>query len=347
MLDDLKIIHQRDPSDALGVAEKQAAQYEHNFGFNWTPDVPVKEVMVAGMGGSGLAARAYRTIPGLHVPFEIIQDYELPDWTSAHTLLVCSSYSGNTEEVVSVLQSALDSKRPYERPMIVVVASGGTLLKIAQANGLPCITLPKDYQPRYTFGFQYRALAEIFQASGLHDNFLPILEQAAADLPAQIAHYVPTVATTHNQAKQIALECMGKSVVVYASTVFEPAAYKWKISFNENAKHIAWCGTYPEFNHNEFLGWSEQPEYKPYMLINLSSDLDHPRIGKRYEVSERLLSGRKPAAYAVTATGETRLAQMLQLIALGDYVSMYLAILANIDPTPVDLVEKLKVKMME
>src|SRR6266581_3575150 len=145
MLDDLKMIHERDAQDALGIAEKQAAQYEHNFAFDWSPTEEIHNVVVAGMGGSALAAKAFKVTPGLPLPFEVVQDYDLPGYVGQNTLLICSSYSGNTEETVSVLEAALGD-RQNPRPMIVVVASGGKLQEIAVANGLPFVQLPGGYQ---------------------------------------------------------------------------------------------------------------------------------------------------------------------------------------------------------
>jgi glucose/mannose-6-phosphate isomerase len=140
---------------------------------------------------------------------------------------------------------------------------------------------------------------------------------------------------------------MGKSVVVYAGPTLVAAGYKWKISFNENAKQIAWFGVYPEFNHNEFIGWSEQPEHKPYAVIDLRSSFDHPRVTARFELSDRLLSGKRPAVHVVEAQGDTALAQALWASMLGDFVTIYTALLAGQDPAPVDLVEKFKKKLAE
>jgi glucose/mannose-6-phosphate isomerase len=121
-----------------------------------------------------------------------------------------------------------------------------------------------------------------------------------------------------------------------------PAAYKWKISFNENAKNIAWCNQFSEFNHNEMLGWSAQPVDKPYGIIELQSKFEHQRILKRYEITNRLLSGQWPQPHIIEAQGETILEQILWTIALGDFTSIYLALLNGINPTPVELIEKLK-----
>ncbi len=341
MLDDLKLIHERDAQDALGIAEKQWQQYSKDFGFSWQPPRPVHGIVVAGMGGSGLAAKLVQSWPGVPIPYEVTQTYELAEHADQFTLLVISSYSGNTEEVLSVFERAM--ARPEDiRPMIVIIASGGKLLELANANQLPFVQLPVGYQPRMTVGFQLRALLEIIESTRVVQGSLGQLTAASEWLHGQMDTWLPTIATKDNRAKQIALDVIGKSVVVYAGPKLFPAAYKWKISFNENAKHIAWCNQYSEFNHNEFLGWSKQPVDKPYAVIELRSSLEHPRIQKRFEVSERLLSGLRPSPIVVEPQGENLLEQLMWAIALGDFVTLYTAILNGINPTPVDLIERLK-----
>jgi glucose/mannose-6-phosphate isomerase len=135
---------------------------------------------------------------------------------------------------------------------------------------------------------------------------------------------------------------IGKSVVVYGGPKLWPAAYKWKISFNENSKQVAWAGAIPEFNHNEFIGWSKQPHDKPYAVVDLRSHLEHERVQKRFEVTERLLSGLRPAPHVVQAQGATLLEQLLWTVAFGDFVSLYTGILNGLNPAPVELVEKFK-----
>ena len=138
---------------------------------------------------------------------------------------------------------------------------------------------------------------------------------------------------------------MGKTPVVYAGSKMSSIGYKWKISFNENAKNVAFCNEVPEFNHNEFIGWTSHPIEKPFAVIDLVSKFEHPQILKRFEVSDRLLSGQRPHAITVNLEGETPLHQMLWGCILGDFVSIYLAILNGVDPTPVPAVEKLKVEL--
>jgi len=134
-------------------------------------------------------------------------------------------------------------------------------------------------------------------------------------------------------------------VVIYAGPLMAPVAYKWKISFNENAKHIAWCGYYSEFNHNEFIGWSQQPIDKPYTIIELRSNLEHPRIQQRFVLSDRLLSGKRPEPIVVDVQGKSIIEQMLFGVMLGDFVTLYCAIASGIDPAPVELVEKFKLML--
>jgi glucose/mannose-6-phosphate isomerase len=341
MLDDLKYIHEKDAQDALGVAEKQWQQYKHDFKFQWQPPRMTPEIVVAGMGGSGLAAKVIKSWPGVPANYEVVQEYDLPEYANQFTLLVCSSYSGNTEEILSVLDRAM--ARPEDiRPMIVVVASGGKLLEAAQAHDLPHIQLPGGLQPRMTLGYQMRALLEIFEQSGKLTGALGQLDDAADWLKDQMSDWLPQVPTAKNPAKQLAQELMGKSPVIYAGPKLFPAAYKWKISFNENAKNVAWCSQIPEFNHNEFLGWTSHPTEKPYAIVDLRSNLEHERVQKRFEVSDRLLSGKRPAAHVVNAEGDTLLKQLLWTIAFGDFVTLYVALLNGLNPTPVELIEKLK-----
>lgn len=150
-----------------------------------------------------------------------------------------------------------------------------------------------------------------------------------------------------NEAKRLAQECIGLSPVIYGGPVLYPVAYKWKINFNENAKSVAWCNQFPEFNHNEFIGWSSHPVDKPYRIIFLHSSFDDRHVAKRFDVTEKLLSGKWPHPTEVEAVGDTRLRQVLWMILLGDFVSIYTAILNNVDPTPVALVEKLKKELAE
>ncbi|MGB4759474.1 MAG: bifunctional phosphoglucose/phosphomannose isomerase [Candidatus Saccharimonadales bacterium] len=338
MLDDLKLIHERDVQDALGVNEKQWQQLEVVFDVPFTAKEPIQNVVLAGMGGSALSALIVQSWPGVKVPFEISRQYDIPGFVGPNTLFIAYSYSGNTEETLEAL-----TKAQQANAQIVIVAAGGKLEESAKAGGYPFYKLPKVSQPRYAALMGVTALVELLVSAGLLSaESLAELRSQATWLKEKTNAWLPTVPTSDNYAKQIAQEVIGKSVVVYAGPKLAPAAYKWKISFNENAKHVAWWNQYPEFNHNEFLGWTKQPQDKPYCVIDLRSSLEHPRVLKRFEVSERLLSGLRPSPLVVTPEGETLLQQLLYMIALGDFVSLYTALLNGLNPTPVDLIETFK-----
>jgi glucose/mannose-6-phosphate isomerase len=337
MLDDLKCIHERDAQDALGIAEKQSKQLLEQYNVPEKTHQDVDNIVLGGMGGSALGALIAQTWPGFNVPFEIVRSYSLPAYVGKGTLFIASSYSGNTEETLSALAEA-----EQRGASIVVISSGGALAEIAKAKNYWLLELPSGLQPRHAVFYSLKALLTVTDAFKVTEGKAAELATKAEFLHTAVQSWLPTVPTDKNLAKQIALECIGKSVVIYGGTLTFPAAYKWKISFNENAKHVAWCNQYSEFNHNEFIGWTKQPVDKPYTVIDLRSNLEHPQIQKRFEVSAKLLSGVRPDPIVVRPEGETILEQLLWAIALGDFVTLYTALLNGINPTPVDLIETLK-----
>jgi glucose/mannose-6-phosphate isomerase len=338
LLDDLKYIHQRDGADALGIAERQAGQLTYKFD---KPDItgPFDNVVYAGMGGSALAALLSRTWPGYNLPFEISRQYHIPAYVSDKTLFIACSYSGNTEETLSALAEA-----EGKGAKIVIIAAGGKLEEIAGAKSYPFLKVPKAEQPRYAVFYNLVALLTVLEAAGLVDeaDISAQLADAAAFLADAAKAWTATVPTAQNEAKKLALEMAGKSPVIYGGPLMAPVAYKWKISFNENAKNVAWWNEFPEFNHNEMIGWSSHPIEKPYAVVDLRSNLEHERVQKRFEVSERLLSGLRPAPHIVNVQGKNLLEQLVWAVAYGDFVTIYTGLLNNVDPAPVELVEKFK-----
>lgn len=338
MLDDLKYIHQRDKSDALGIAEKQWQQLKQVYQLDLKHS-GIKNIVFAGMGGSALAAVISKSWPGYKLPFEIVRTYQIPAYVNENTLFIASSYSGNTEETLASLKQAEE-----KGAQIVIITSGGKLHEIAEAKEYPFELLPDAGQPRFGAFYSLKALVTILEKAGFVDSNSAdsSLNEAAEFLKTNIEAWRPDVPTKSNVAKQIALELVGKAPVIYGGTKMFPVAYKWKISMNENAKNIAWCNEFPEFNHNEFLGWSSHPLDKPYKPVFLQSSFDHPQVTKRFEVTKKLLSGRMPEPIIIQAKGDNLLEHLVWTTALGDFVSLYLALLNNLDPTPVDLIEKLK-----
>lgn len=341
MLDDLKYVSQRDGSDALGVAAKTPTQLRHSFGVSVDTN-GVDNIVFAGMGGSALAANLFMGWTSPNIPFVVARQYDIPGFVSGSTLFIASSYSGNTEETLSALHHA-----KTRGAQIVVLSSGGKLAEMARAEGYRLFELPGGLQPRMAVFYSFRALAELFENLGAMSGLVPQLEAAAEYLDSAVVNWLPDVATLKNQAKEIAEEISGKTPVIYAGPRLSAVAYKWKISFNETSKNLAFYNQWPEFNHNEFMGWTSHPVEKPFAPIELISSFEHERVLKRFAISNRLLSGKMPHPLEIQAEGDTLLAQMLWMVLLGDFVSIYLALINNVDPTPVDLIEKLKTELSQ
>ena len=337
MLDDLKYIHQKDADDALGVVGKQWEQLKHTYEIDLSRFKDIQNVVLAGMGGSSLPAVFLRSWPGTSVPFEIVRDYQLPDYINEHTLFISSSYSGNTEETLAALAAA-----EKQGAQIAVIAAGGKLAEQAASKDYPTFTIPSGIQPRMSSFYFLAAFVQLLEPLGLTQKGSGEELTEVADWLKDQNEWQVGVPVSKNSAKKLALDLVGKSVVVYSGPKLFPAANKFKICINENAKNVAWVNQYPELNHNEFIGWSSHPIDKPYAVVEIRSDLEHPRVQKRFEVTERLLSGKRPAPQVIVPKGETLIKQLLWTANFCDYASLYLALLNGLNPTPVDLVEKLK-----
>lgn len=342
MLDDTNVLKQRDRSDALGVA----ASLHHQVSY----DCPLAHVshdgreltsvVIAGMGGSALAADVLKVLvrDTFAVSLEVVKGYDLPRYAVKSTLVIASSHSGNTEETVSCLEQAIE-----RGCQLAVTSTGGKLKDIADQHDILYAPIPHDTQPRMGMIYNLRALIRILIEFGLVDKRL-YSDMAATEnwLAKESDLWTSDMPTERNYAKQLALIAVGKTPVFYGGSLMSPVAYKWKISWNENAKNVAFWNYLPEFNHNEFLGWTSHPVEKPFAVFDLVSELEHPRVLKRFALSDKLLSGRRPKATVVPIEGDTLLKQMLWGCILADFVSIYVAVLNGVDPTPVDLIEKFK-----
>lgn len=339
ILDNQNIVDQRDPDGAYKVIANEWQQLTDDFKIEQAKDVlPVQKVVVAGMGGSALAADLAKDWLDFEVPYEVVKDYDIPAYVDEHTLFIANSFSGNTEETLEALDKAMQ-----RGAQVIAIGKGGKLLDVARERDIPFVTLVWDYQPRMGMFFHLRALVQVLVTYGVVER-AKLEEMAAVGswLQQETAHWEQAVPGYENLAKQLAVRCAGKTPLIYAGDHAGSLAYKWKISFNENSKNVAFTNEFPEFNHNELTGWGSHPVEKPFAIINLRSSFDHPRITRRFEVTEKLLSGLRPAAKNVDLQGDTKIAQLLWGCVLADFVSVYLGILNGVNPMRVELVEKLK-----
>lgn len=345
ILDNNNVITQRDPAGALEVIAHQYAQAQsdatvHNAEHD---NREISAVVVTGMGGSALAALLAKTLltKELAVPFEVVRGYALPGYVNEHTLVIASSYSGNTEETLSALRQATE-----KGAQLAILASGGTLLKTATTNAIAHVVLPTGSQPRMGTIAGLRGVFALLQNFGvIEPHWVDDVAHLANWLKEETAKWTPEVATEYNYAKQLALQAIGSTPIFYGSPLTAPLAYKWKISWNETAKNIAFWNEFPEFNHNEFMGWVSHPVEKPFTVFDILSPFDTPRIQQRFALTDKLLSGKRPQARTIELKGESLLAQLLWGAILADFASTYAAILNHVDPTPVALIEKLKTEL--
>jgi len=342
MLDDINVLRQRDPNGALEIASLQYKQASFNVELQnvENDNRPINNVVVAGMGGSALAALLVKSWlkSEMSLPIEVVRSYDLPMYVDSNTLVIVSSYSGNTEESISCLEQA-ESKGAQ----VAIIASGGRLIGHADQNQTTFALLPADMQPRMAVIYNLCALVVLLAnfkviSNGKINEIASLTEW----LRIQSSKWASDVDTNNNYAKQLALQAVGKTAVFYGGTLTAPVAYKWKISWNENAKNVAFWNEYPECNHNEFIGWTSHPVEKPFAIFDIVSSFEHPRILKRFEISDRLLSGQRPKSTIINLEGQSVIEQLLWGSILADYVSIYLAILNNVNPMPVLLIEKLK-----
>lgn len=345
MLDDINVIKQYDPGDVLsGVLNiPEQARYEVvvHEGSNQRRDF--KNIVIAGMGGSALAADMVRVLTAgwLHLPLEVVKGYDLPGFVGEETLVIAVSHSGNTEETLSCYRQALDKKS-----CLAVMSTGGELIKRANNDNITYAQIPAGAQPRMSTVYHLRGLLKLLQHFWVIDGDLYNQVAGSADwLEGEISHWTPAVPEKNNLAKQIAKMTIGKTLVIFGGELTWPLAYKWKISWNESAKNLAFSNQYPEFNHNEFIGWSSHPVEKPFTVFDIRSNLERARIRERMELSDRLLSGKRPKAHVLELQGNTLMQQLLWGLVLADAASIYTAILNCVNPEPVHLIEKLKAEL--
>ena len=345
VLDNPAIVAQKDPAGALAIAagQFQQASFDAEVQNSDNDGRELNGVVIAGMGGSALAALMANVWlkDVLKVPFVIVRNYELPNWANANTLVIASSYSGNTEETVSVLAQAQE-----RGAQVSIIASGGKLIDSATTENIAYVSLPTGLQPRMAVIYNLRALASLLETFGLIENKSQELADLSDWLEAESAAWGIDVPTDDNYAKQIAELAVGKTPVFYGGALTAAIAYKWKISFNETSKNLAFWNEFPEFNHNEFMGWTSHPVEKPFVVFDLLSSFEHPQILKRFEISDRLLSGLRPKANTIQLKGDSVIAQLLWGAILADFSSIYTAYLNGVDPTPVVLIEKLKKELV-
>ena len=288
-------------------------------------------LVVCGMGGSGVGADLAAAILGGRGrrPIRSVRDYELPPWIDAETLVLCASYSGDTEETLACFEAAGARGAPR-----VAVTTGGALAAAARAAGVPVIGVPSGFQPRAAIAYMIVAALECATAAGAGPSLRAELEAAAGALLTRAAEWGPE-GPDDSLPKQLARRLHGRIPVVFGGGSTVPVAVRWKTQVNENAEAAAFHAALPEADHNEICAWPGDGRMLAIMLANPESPA---RLRLRFELTAEVVGDSE----LLSAEGDSQAERLLSLVLLGDLVTVYLAVLYGRDPVPVAAIERFK-----
>jgi glucose/mannose-6-phosphate isomerase len=326
----------RQCKDAAALVRKHSLPHDYRG---------AESIVILGLGGSAIGGDLVCTLiqDECSVPVLVNRAYDLPAFVSDRTLVLASSYSGNTEETLSAFRQALD-----RGAMCLAITTGGQLAEICKSEHLPLITFDYRSQPRAALGYSFMILFLVLQKLGYVSDKPRQLEDATASLELLGAQLAPQVPQADNPAKQLARRLEGKLPVFYGAGHLSEVARRWKCQLNENSKSWAFWEVVPELNHNAVAGYEFPGSLAPFLrVLMLASDLYHPRFQARLEITGEILSQRGIAHETIQVQGKSRFSQLLWAIHFVDYVSYYLAALNGVDPTPVDSIVYLKQRLAE
>jgi glucose/mannose-6-phosphate isomerase len=305
----------------------------------------INKVLVIGMGGSAMGGDLVRSLvaPKARVPIIVHRGYDLPAFVDDKTLVIISSYSGNTEETLSGFSQALETGAKK-----LAITTGGKLKKLADENSIPVLTFKYRSQPRAALAFSFLPILYFMQKLGVVGDKSAEVDEALNVLQKLSIKIDETRPVSKNPARQLAEKLHGHLSVIYGAGLLSEVAHRWKTQFNENSKAWAFYEVFPELNHNAVVGYQFPPELaEKIVVVLLRSELLSQRIRLRYEVTCELLKRAGVHYEFVDGEGTKPLSQMLSLVLFGDYVSYYLAILYRIDPSPVETINYLKEQLAQ
>lgn len=303
----------------------------------------IRTICFVGMGGSAIGAdliRAY-CYHSCPYPIQVIRHYEIPGWIDKNTLMVGCSFSGNTEETLTALDAARN-----KGAQAVAITTGGELIRKAAKEGFDYIKIPGGMTPRAALGYIFIPFFRIGQYLGFVDEGDRALQETHQLLTEQNGLFANP---EDNEALSLAEELNDTLPIIYSdATVLEPVNLRWREQFQENAKTLAYGNTLPEMNHNEIVGWERIVHLTGRLsVIMLVDNEDNDRVKQRMKIVEELIEDQTASLHVFETRGQSKLARMFSLIQLADWTSFYLAILNNIDPTPIAKIDLLKSKLAE
>jgi glucose/mannose-6-phosphate isomerase len=306
----------------------------------------VGAIVVAGLGGSAIGGDLVRSYLAewLKVPMLVVRDYVLPNFVGPRTLVIVSSYSGNTEETLSAYSQALAAGA-----RILVFTSGGELARRAAEDGHPVVTIPGGLMPRAALGYSFFPMLIALERLGFCPDQASAIDETREVLAGRVARLGSNVPQADNSAKQAAVGWHKHVPVLYAGTVrFDAVALRIKCQIAENAKQLAFANVFPEFNHNELVGYGTIEHVAKLLTVCIVRDKgDHRRTGFRMAIVRKMIADLGIPVTEAESVGKSPLARMFSVVQWGDFASVYLAILNQVDPTPIQAIERLKHELAE
>jgi glucose/mannose-6-phosphate isomerase len=348
-LDDVAAIRAADPGGMLDAIGSLPAQVREGYEIGRSTPTPrvdgLRSVAFCGMGGSAIAGDVIDAVVAdrMPVPLNVIRTHELPAHCGPGTLVVASSYSGDTAETLAAFEEAV--RRGCH---VLAITTGGELGRRADELGVACARLPaRVAMPRAAFGLLALAPLGALAAAGVAPDVGPEIEEAVGALRLAMVSGAPDLPASDNPAKSLALR-MGERIPVIwgASGIGSVAASRWKAEWNENAKLPAFAAALPELDHNEVVGWSEG-QGRPFFLVALRHDGEHPDVAARFPLSIDVARAAGMDVEEVWAHEGSALARLLLLAIRGDLVSTYVAIARGVDPSPIEAIVRLKRSLAE
>jgi glucose/mannose-6-phosphate isomerase len=298
-------------------------------------------LLVCGMGGSAIGAELAAAAADGQAdrPIRAVRDYSLEPWTHDDTLALCASYSGNTEETLASFEDATAKGIPR-----VALTTGGELAERARAERIPVIGVPAGMQPRAAVVYMTVGALECAASCGAAPSLKPDLERAGELLARLVDEWGPD-SPEDSLAKRLARRLHGTLPVIYGAGSTVAVATRWKTQLNENAKLPAFRAELPEADHNEVCGWGRSPDLAKVSAVFLDDAGLDERVRRRIDVTADVVEPGAAAIERVEGRGETLVERVLSLVLLGDLISVYLAALDGVDPTPVEPIDRLKAQL--
>ncbi len=298
------------------------------------PASEIRNVLITGLGGSGIGGTivselAFTECP---VPVQVSKGYFIPSYVNENTLVIVSSYSGNTEETLACMMQAHEKEA-----MIFCITSGGTVGEFAKANNMGCIIIPGGMPPRSCLGYSLTQLIFVFAQCGLLSNeHISNLEKATTLLETSQQEIVA-------RSKEVAAFLLGKTPIIYSTTLYEGVAVRFRQQLNENSKVLCWHHVIPEMNHNELVGWAGGND--SYAVVLFRDAQEFERNAYRIQLNKDIITKYTSHYTEISTQGNSYLEKAIYLTHLGDWISVELAALRGVDAVEVNVINFLKAEL--